>query len=38
MRSLNLATAVAIAAYEGFRQVRARGELPAAHGPAHWAV
>jgi tRNA (cytidine/uridine-2'-O-)-methyltransferase len=34
MRSLNLATAVAIAAYEGFRQVRARGEQPG----GHWAV
>ena len=34
MRSLNLATAVAIAAYEAFRQVRARGES----SPAHWAV
>lgn len=38
MRSLNLATAVAIAAYEGFRQVRARGELPAARWTPHWAV
>jgi tRNA (cytidine/uridine-2'-O-)-methyltransferase len=34
VRSLNLATAVAIAAYEGFRQVRARDEMPS----GHWAV